>query len=289
MEQAIAVRPLRLNDRSALEAMDTGIEDDYVIRIFDRLIESEDHELFGLFQDKQMLAVGGYSLFGGNKFAMIGRLRSDRRNLKKGYATELLKPIIRQLKNRPEVYWVGANTQVDNIPARRVFEKLYFHQGPVLYYLTLDKPQLLTGNTPGSVWEKSNDVTEKRELLLSLKQNKLGVFPYECYYPLPYDSALFIDDYLNKSTFYKNKDDTRFVIIKNDIKKYEYSHVKYFWNDHYEQPGFFETVLDHWKQTPSNVGCWIDFSHQGFNNIPDLSPYKVQDPWILYEFWKDRH
>ncbi|KHE67042.1 GNAT family N-acetyltransferase, partial [Halobacillus sp. BBL2006] len=244
MEQVMNVRPLSIEDRSALECMDTGIQDDYVIRIFENLVESDNHELFGLFQNSKMLAIGGYSLFGGSNFAMLGRLRSDRRYLKKGNATELLKPIVDQLWKHPEVDWIGANTHLGNIPARRVLEKLGIRQGPVIHYLILHQPELLTGNTPGNIWTHVVDIEKKRELLLSLQPTP-EVFPYECYYPLPYNASLFTKEYLKDSTFYVKPDNSRFVIIKNDTKKHQYSHVKYFWDDHYQQPGFFATLMEH--------------------------------------------
>ncbi|SFF91445.1 hypothetical protein SAMN05216353_11381 [Halobacillus alkaliphilus] len=286
MEQVMNVQPLTHKDRPALEAMDTGIEDDYVVRIFERLIESDSHELFGLFREGKMLAVGGYSLFGSGKFAMLGRLRSDRRSLMKGNATELLQPIVDQLFRDPMVAWVGANTHLHNHAARRVLEKLSLNQGPVLHFLTLKSPKLLTAHESGPVWEEVTDLQHKKELIHSTEMNELGVFPFECYYPLPYDNALFTDQHLEKSSFYQNPDASRFVIVKSDTKKFDYSHVKYFWNDHYNQPGFFETILHHWKQHPDHVGCWIDFSAEGFKNIPDLSPYDVQEPWMLYGKWK---
>ena len=40
---------------------------------------------------------------GNGKFAMLGRLRSDRRMLMKGNATELLQPIVDQLFRDPQV------------------------------------------------------------------------------------------------------------------------------------------------------------------------------------------
>ncbi|WP_027956361.1 GNAT family N-acetyltransferase [Halobacillus kuroshimensis] len=285
MNQVLQVKTLTVDDIYSLQAMETGIEDDYVVRIFERLVTSEDHRLFGLFHDKQMLSVAGYSLFGRKQFAMLGRLRSDQRYLAKGHATYLLSAIINELNTSSGIRWLGANTHIGNLPARRVLGKLGLDQGPVSHYLTLKRPDFLTGHTKGRVWRPVHTLEEKRKLLQAVKSNALGTFPYECYYPFPYDEAFFTDQYLGDSSFYISPDHQRFIIIKNDTKKYDYSHVKYFWDDHYEQPGFFETVLEHWRQNPGNAGCWIDFSPLGFKNIPDLTPYDVQDPWILYGQW----
>ncbi|MCA1021364.1 GNAT family N-acetyltransferase [Halobacillus litoralis] len=285
MNQVLHVKTLTIGDLNSLKAMETGIEDDYVVRIFDRLVTSKSHRLFGLFQDDRMLSVAGYSLFGRKQFAMMGRLRSDQRFIGKGHATYLLTAVINDLKASSHVRWLGANTHIGNLPARRVLAKIGLEQGPVNHYLTLKRPDFLTGHTKGRVWTAVNTLREKRHLLNSLKTNALGTFPYECYYPFPYDDAFFTNDYLEDSSFYISPDHQRFVIIKNDTKKHDYSHVKYFWDDHYHQPGFFETLLHHWEQNPGNAGCWIDFSPRGFKNIPDLTPYDVQEPWILYGQW----
>ncbi|WP_163526801.1 GNAT family N-acetyltransferase [Halobacillus ihumii] len=280
--QVMPVKKLTLHDLPAVKQMNTGIDDDYVIRVFDRLISSSTQELFGLFHEGQLVSIGGYSLFGSNQYAMIGRLRSDLTLRSKGYSTALLSQVIKELRDMPEVKWIGANTHLSNYPTRKVLEKIGLQPGQVSHYLTLTSPEKLNGHTLGKVWGEIYDIKEKLSYLLSLSDNALGLFPYECYYPLPYDQVLFTEKYLEDACMYVNPAQTRFVLIKNDQKKYQYSHVKYFWNDHYQQPGFFETIYDHWKKNKDNYGCWIDFSEEGFKQIPDLSPYEVQDPWILY-------
>ncbi|MFG6148077.1 GNAT family N-acetyltransferase [Halobacillus sp. B23F22_1] len=284
-QQLLQARQLTMNDLAAFKMMETGIDDDYVIRIFDRLVESPTQELFGLFLNEQLISLAGYSLFGQDRFAMIGRLRSDLRYRGQGYATELLKPVINHIKDEKKVKWIGANTHVSNYSARRLLEKSGLKPGTITYYLTLLHPSVLTHYQSGARWNEIPCIDEKRTVLLHLQNNQLGLFPYECYYPFPYDADFFTDEYLSDAKLYINPAGSRFVLIKNDQKKYDYSHVKYFWNDHYEQPGFFETIIHHWKDNPRNVGCWIDFSEQGFHKIPDLTPYEVQKPWILYGDW----
>ncbi|MBH0230964.1 GNAT family N-acetyltransferase [Halobacillus yeomjeoni] len=288
MKQDIYVKPLSYDHLSLLKDMDTGIQDDYIIRVFERLISSESDRLFGLFDDQRMYSIAGYSLFGGGKFAMIGRLRTDRRFFNRGYSTIVLDHVMNQLQTSPEISWIGANTHVDNDSARRVLEKIGLHQHHVLHYLILNQPEQLIDHTKGKVWNKITNPSTKKELLHSLPQVQDRMFPYEAYYPLPLDQELFTEDYLNQTTFYQNHEGSRFVMVKNDTKKYTYSHVKYMWDDHYEQPGFFETILDHWNKNPDNVGCWIDFSDDGFNKIPDLAPFLVQPPWLMYGKWKKK-
>ncbi|MFD2922654.1 GNAT family N-acetyltransferase [Halobacillus naozhouensis] len=283
--QVMPIKKLSLNDFHAVKQMNTGIDDDYVIRIFDRLISSRTQELFGLFHEGELVSIGGYSLFGNNQYAMIGRLRSNLKLRSKGYSTALLTQLIKELRQKPDVKWIGANTHVSNDPTRRVLEKIGMQPGLVSHYLTLTAPEKLNGYTPGAVWKEVFNTREKLSYLLNLSDNALGLFPYECYYPLPYDQVFFTENYLEEACMYVNPDKTRFVLIKNDQKKYRYAHVKYFWNDHYQQPGFFETILDHWNKNDDNYGSWIDFSVEGFKQIADVSPYEVQDPWILYDVW----
>ncbi|MFQ3544846.1 GNAT family N-acetyltransferase [Halobacillus rhizosphaerae] len=280
------IRPLDLSDLTSLLQMDTGIEDDYIIRIYSDLVKADNHSLLGLFHKEQLLSIGGYSLFGKDTFAMIGRLRTDRRYAGQGFSTQLVKKLVQLLSEDSRVSWAGANTHVHNNSARKVLEKAGLASGPVIHSLVLTKPGQLKGYKNGEVWKEIHSLQEKKDLLVQTERSRPDIFPYECYYPLPYHQSLFTDKMLSESYFYASTNRKRFVIIKTDQKKYRYSHVKYFWDDHYTQPGFFETIRHHWKQHPDNYGCWLDFSPTGFSHIPDLSPYEVQEPWVLYEKWK---
>lgn len=281
--QVLDIRKLEWKDLDNLKHMDTGIEDDYVIRIFPKLIESKEHEIFGLFQGEALLSVAGYTIFA-DKFAMLGRMRSDRRYTGKGYSTEVMTFISELLRKDPDIHWIGANTQTHNYPAQRVIERSGMKPGPVHYYAILKaKPDHL--GTKGQLWKKIDGLASKRILLSSLDYNALEAFPYECYYPLPYDEGLFTDDYLNECTFYINLTEDRFVIFRNDQKGNLHTHVKYFWDDHFEQPGFFETVYQNWAENPEAAGAWIDFSETGYKNIPNTSIFEVQKPWLLYSRW----
>lgn len=277
------IRKLEREDLENLKQMDTGIVDDYVIRIFPKLIDSKEHQIFGLFQGESLLSVAGYTIFSG-KFAMLGRMRSDRRYIGKGYSTEVMTFIADLLSKDPDIQWIGANTQTHNYPAQRVIERSGMKPGPVHYYAIL-KEKIDHLGVKGQLWKKVDELARKRSLLSSLDYNVLGAFPYECYYPLPFDEKLFTDEYLNECTFYINPEEDRFVIFRNDQKGALHTHVKYFWDDHFEQPGFFETVYHNWDDNPEAVGAWIDFSETGYKNIPDTSIFEVQKPWRLYCRW----
>lgn len=280
MDQSVLqIRKLTPDDYDALANMRTNIEDDYVVRIFPDLIQREDHSLYGIFENSQLVSIAGYSIFG-KKFAILGRLRSDIRFHSKGFATDILQYIINDLKEIPHIKWVGAATQEPNKAAKKVLDKLDVPAITKYHSLILNNKEIQ--GTPGPLWSKVTNTMKKKELLASIKENKLNMFPYECYYPLPVDESLFNEDYLNKCTFYQNPERNRFMIIKDDRKGDWYAHIKYFWNDHFEQPGFWETVTNNLTQHSNDISAWIDFSHEGFKKIPYLKDFNVQEPWILY-------
>ncbi|MBM7551319.1 GNAT family N-acetyltransferase [Thalassobacillus pellis] len=284
MDQRYTIRSLHLHDMEKLKKMDTGIENDYIIRIFKRLVSAAEHGVVGLFSDEDLVSLAGYTIFA-DEFAMLGRLRTDRNYSGQGYSTKVLQHIIDYSNRKANISWIGANTQIHNTPARKVIEKAGLNAGPTHFYTVLKSPEQVTG-TKGPVWEKVDTFNEKSSLLASLHFTALDAFPYECYYPLPFDQQLFTNNYLEECTFYVNSATDRFVILRNDLKGDLYSHVKYLWDDHYEQPGFFETIQYHLKTiSPETAGAWIDFSQDGFKNIPDKTPYEIQKPWILYGKW----
>lgn len=76
------IRQLLPLDKNLMTGMHTGIADDYIIRIFDRLCTGN-HVLFGTFINHQLVSTAGYSTFGSD-YAMFGRLRSDIRYRSRG-------------------------------------------------------------------------------------------------------------------------------------------------------------------------------------------------------------
>lgn len=277
------IRILTEHDKDALQRMDTGIKDDYVIRIFPDLIKRENNVVYGLFEDDQLISVAGTTIFA-NKFAMLGRLRSDRRYLSKGNATKILDFIKKDLQRNPSVTWIGAHTQSSNEAAKKVVQHIDMPLFYTTHPLVLTKPELVEG-THGPVWEEIVTLEEKRNLLLSVEHTNPKIFPYEAYYPLPFDQALFTNDYLASCRMYRNPSNDRFVIIKDDQKGEFYAHVKYFWDDHYEQPGFWETVKQDLALDKDKFGAWVDFSPDAFARIPSLDPFQATEPWVLYGEW----
>ncbi|WP_112181805.1 MULTISPECIES: GNAT family N-acetyltransferase [Paraliobacillus] len=286
IEQATHIRKLTLHDQTSVQNLQTNIEDDYVVHIFPDLIENQTHAVYGVFENETLITIAGYSLFPGG-YAMLGRLRSDIRYMAKGYATKILTFIIEDLKNDPSIKWIGANTNIHNHAAKRVLAKLELEQITTLHALPVREAKLLNG-VKGDRWLKVVNPEEKRALLSSFADSQPLVFPYECYYLFPYTEALITDKHLAESTFYQNQTKDRFMIIRNDQKHEWFAHVKYFWDDAFEQPGFWETVYHYVEKESKTLRPWLDFSQEGFNSIPNLEAFDVEDGWALYGNWINR-
>ncbi|KUP05411.1 hypothetical protein Q73_13380 [Bacillus coahuilensis m2-6] len=280
MCSAMKVKRLSLDDFSKIKEMDTGIEDDYVVRAFENLLQRPDNFLYGLLEDERIVTVAGYSVFA-NRFAILGRLRTDRRYLSRAYATKLLLEIIEEMKNNPTISFIGAATNEPNVSANKVCQKLGLEQLVTFHCLTCRDFSKLQDNGP--TWTPVETVNEKRIRLRSLKENALGMFPYECYYPLPLSERDLSDEYLHKMTCYENYDSSRFFFIHENQKGEFYSQVKYFWNDLFEQKGLWNTIALHVQQEQS-IG-WIDLSPQAFQNIKQPEIFDIQQPWRLYGTW----
>lgn len=88
------IRELAAEDFPLLQAMDTGIEDDYIKLFFDRF-STGTNRLYGLFVGDHLASIGGHSVFA-SRYAMLGRMRSDRRFRGKALSTELMSYIERE-------------------------------------------------------------------------------------------------------------------------------------------------------------------------------------------------
>ncbi|UFT98452.1 GNAT family N-acetyltransferase [Radiobacillus kanasensis] len=286
MQETLQVRKLTLTDFDMVSQMKTSVEDDYVLHIYENLVTEEHHGLYGLFEGSNLLSIAGYSIFPGG-YAMLGRLRSDTRILAKGNATAILRGIMNELERDPSIKWIGANTNLNNLGARRVLAKLGLEETTTLHSVVIQDTSRIKV-TPGPIWTKVEDNQSKRDLLFSLKENALHVYPYECYYPFPLSEGLIDEENLEQTVVYQNPEHSRFVMIKKDRKGDWYAQIKYFWNDHYEQSGFWETVFHHLEQEPNDIGLWLDFSEIGYERIPDKSAFEEADPWVLYGQWTEK-
>src|SRR5699024_3275652 len=118
------IRMLNAEDIPLLQAMDTGIEGDYILRIAGNLMEGN-NRLFGLFIDNSLVSFGCYSIFDIH-YSMHVHSRSDYRFMTNRSATESMSHIRNAAFRIPHIQWAGANTQEYNLSARRVLGQIKF-------------------------------------------------------------------------------------------------------------------------------------------------------------------
>ncbi|MGB6408859.1 MAG: GNAT family N-acetyltransferase [Planococcus donghaensis] len=277
-----SIRQLQLQDLHYLEKMETGIEDDYVLNIYNR-ISSGTSRMYGLFFDEQLVSIGGYTIFV-EQYAMLGRMRSDLRYRGNNLSTQLMTHIMEQASTLPNIRWVGANTQQNNVSARRVMDKLGLTEVSTLYSAT--SPDISQLEMGGKVWTEVTELSKKEAWIDRLYLQTGAVFPYECYYMFPASENLFTEADLTKWTFFENAQQDRVLITKRDYKRVYYLHVIYPWDDISDQPGFWETVsmtqrrLSTELQTPPLV--WIDLTPSQALSLPNDHPFDMPSPWLLY-------
>ncbi|HLR61374.1 MAG TPA: GNAT family N-acetyltransferase [Lentibacillus sp.] len=276
------IRMLNKDDYPQYEAMETGIEFDYIAHIFDRLATGDNH-LYGLFLDGRLVSVGGYSIYAGS-YAMLGRLRSDLRFKGNGFSTEVVSYILNEVFKLNGIRWVGANTQEHNTSAQRVLEKVGLNPYITLHgALTKDTAALESGAEP---WQPVTSLQRKKDWLNQAYIRTGDIFPYECYYPFPASAELFQDEAIKQWSFYENDDKTRFVITKYDQKKYHYLHAVYPWHDLTSQPGLWETIASDYRkllqQTDDETYIWMDLTKEEAQTLPASHQFELPSPWILY-------
>lgn len=277
-----SIRQLNLDDLHYLEAMETGMEDDYLLRVYSRIC-SGSSRLYGLFQDGRLASVGGYTIFA-DQYIMLGRMRSDLRFRGNNLSTQLMAHIMEQAFMLPAVQWIGANTQQENAPARRVMDKLGLTEVTSLYSaISTDASPLKTG---GAVWREIMELSQKKEWVDRLYIKTGAVFPYECYYTFPASAALFSDAMLAQWSFFENHNKDRVLIAKKDYKRDYYLHTVYPWEDLMEQPGFWETISMAQDRLSEKVKTqallWMDLSPGQVSMLPGHHPFDLPSPWLLY-------
>ncbi|UJL47684.1 GNAT family N-acetyltransferase [Virgibacillus sp. NKC19-16] len=283
------IRLLQNNDYPHVQDLDTGIEDDYVKDIFDRLIQGPSR-LFGLFQDGQLVSIAGYTIYAGS-YAMLGRLRSDRRWKGNGFSTSLMTHVLNAAFTLHSIKWAGANTQEHNLSAQRVIEKNGLSNYIILHgAVTKDTSALETGAKP---WNPVTDLQRKRDWVQQTYVKSAQVFPYECYYPFPGSMDLFQDHDLEQWAFYENDDQTRVLITKTDQKKNHYLHAVYPWSDMATQPGLWETISSDYgrlkEQTGEDTYIWMDLTKEEAQTLPANHRFELPSPWLLYGIYKEEY
>lgn len=282
------IRELSSSDIDIVKTIDTDIEDDYVIRVFDRLTSGE-NRIFGLFLDNQIVSTAGYTLYAGS-YAMLGRLRSDLRFRGNNYATKLMAYVRDIAFGLPGIKWVGGNTQENNLPARKVLTNIGLEKQEMLYPATTKNIEgLLKGDT---TWSLISDRAEKKQRLSDAYVPSSKVFTYECYYPFPGTEDLFRDEQIKDWNVYTSTHNTYPIVTKKDIKKYTYLQVNYPFSDVFTSEGIWETINHDYKDLQSmhpdeEVYVWLDIPEKFINQLPPNHPFEFESPWILHGMYVD--
>lgn len=276
------IRLLTADDLQALQDMDTGIDDDYVIRVFDR-ISTGPNRLYGLFHDGRLASIGGYTIFAGS-YAMLGRMRSDMRFRGLSLSSRLMAHVQDAALKHPGIRFVGANTQEFNLPAQRVLEKIGLSRQAELFSAIAKNVEIFESGA--AAWKKIDSAEEKMRWLEEVYIRSGRVFPFECYYPFPASAELFSGQPLAQWEFYENPARDRIVITKHDVKKYDYLHTLYPWEDLFEQPGLWETLrapLEKIRfESEEGAFVWMDLTRKQASHLPENHPFDLPSPWFLY-------
>lgn len=277
------IRILTKEDLPSVKAMETGIEDDYIIRVFDRIC-SGNNKLFGLFADDQLVSIGGLTVFA-KQYAILGRMRSDLRFRGNDFSTLLMSKVLEEAFKLPDIQWVGANTQEENIPAQRVLKKIgLVDERYISCEATAKESSAMESG--GAIWQHQDNLDRKRQWLQQLFVESAAVFPYECYYPLPASEGLFEDNQIARWSFFENPEGDRILITKRDFKQYHYLHVVYPFDDLMEQPGLWETISFARQELAGELDqethIWMDLTKQQAAALPDSHPFAIPSPWLLF-------
>ena len=278
------IRQLTMDDYRAVLDMQTGIEDDYVLNIFPKLIENPAQSLFGLMTEEGLAAVAGvFRLPKGN--GILGRLRSDIRYQSKGNATALLKHIIAYCEQDPRMNWLGAITRKSNLPAQRVLDKLDMRFDSDFISLLMENSWKF--KIPAAApWQPIEGTEAKRNAIeQAAKETALAFYPYEAYFPIPYASAILEDEYIENLSVFRNTDASRIMMILEDFKGRDIAQIQYFWPDVFEQDGLWAAVFHYLKQSDKQLVPQLDVLPETAFNIPAVfrdSFTEDDDPWLIY-------
>lgn len=284
----LTTRQLTKDDFHLYKKMQTELEEDYMIRVFDRLTEGDNY-LYGLFENDALIAIAGYTLFAG-EYAMLGRLRSDWRYRKKGYGSKIIQYMIDEALKHPTVKWIGANTEQHNKPALSILKKSEIPPVATLYAAQTKDVSSLTNQE--KAWTEVTSIEKKQEWIQKTYLNpefETTVFPFEAYYPFPARPSLF-ENQLDKWRFFENENQTRYFITWTEEKGQNYLHVVYPWSDFIEQSGFFETVHSEFERAKKRNEAdliWMDLTEEEVATLPSEHPFKHPSPWVLHGKFKE--
>lgn len=273
------IRLLNIKDFQLYNEMQTGVKDDYMLRIFDQLVTSSHQYLYGYFHDQQLVSVAGFTYFpGGN--VMLGRLRSDQRFRHQGHSTQLLRYLVDLLTHDRQVTFIGGYTQVTNTPAKNILEKLSFSYVDTYYnFPALSLQPFISEHDV--VWDDITHTKEKQRAIESLIKEGVRSFPYDAYYPFPLTKELISDEKLSALKIFQSPESKRYLLIDKDFKGEPLLNIRYFHDDLFTSPGLFKTISSLLKNEPERLP-WFNLSIEQMNQLTHKECFRTEEGWELY-------
>ncbi len=218
------IRKLTAADRKDVIAMETGIEDDYVIRIFPKLIEQ--HDMLGYFEGPTLVGIAGMTIYEG-EIAVLGRLRTHSNYRGRGIASALMNELKEEAFHSLNLNWACYATEENNIPGNRMARHLQMNLEAIVVSSRIS-PGTVEGTLDTQPYRSDYSRESKKKYLEEYSVNEdLDFFPHSIYYPLPYVPNL-TDGYLDSIEMFQNHSGS-FIIMKEE-KGATYLHVKV-WNE----------------------------------------------------------
>ncbi|WP_347549862.1 GNAT family N-acetyltransferase [Pseudalkalibacillus hwajinpoensis] len=265
------IRILTEADKEIVSSMETGIEDDYVIRIFLKLVEEDC--VIGYFQDQMLVGIAGVTIFE-SEAAVLGRLRTHRNFQGQGIATMLMNRLKNDAFLEPGVTWTGYATERNNVPGNRLAKHLQMDLEASLVSSRISPGDVVGWNEELSFQHESSR-EEKRKCLIENDQcRKLSFFPYSIYYPLPYAPHL-SHTYVDSLEMYRS-DAGSFFLMKEE-KGASYLNIKVWDEQVLYSKSMWEIVNEQAEQEARLI--WVDLPS---NLARSFEAKSHQTVWNLY-------
>ncbi|WP_169525400.1 GNAT family N-acetyltransferase [Pseudalkalibacillus hwajinpoensis] len=218
------IRKLTAADIEEVTGMETGIEDDYVIRIFSKLIE--ENYMLGYFEAHTLVGIAGVTIYEG-EVAVLGRLRTHKEYRGRGIASTLMNQLKKESFHSLDMDWVGYATEMNNIAGNRMARHLQMNLEAIVVSSRIS-PGAVEGTHDTQPYRSDFSRNSKKKYLEECSEKeRLPFFPHSIYYPLPYVPKLTVG-YLDSIEMFQN-DLGSFMIMKEE-KGASYLHVKV-WNE----------------------------------------------------------
>lgn len=265
------IRKLTVADRKDVRAMETGIEDDYVIRIFSKLVEEDD--MLGYFEGHKLVGIAGMTIYEG-ELAVLGRLRTHTNYRGRGIASALMNELKEEAFHSLNMSWAGYATEKNNLAGNRLARCLQMNLEATVVSSRLS-PGTVEGTLDTQPYRSDFSRECKKNYLEELSVTEdLTFFPHSIYYPLPYVPKL-TSGYLDSIEMFQNDFGT-FILMKEE-KGATYLHVKV-WNEKtLHSKEFWEIVNAEAEREARSI--WIDLPTE---QAKWLEAHSHQNIWHLY-------